>query len=237
MKPPKIFAIALLLCVGPTLVVAQEEPVELDELTVTGVSEALALRAIHVALERKRSDRAEDLDKMVCWYDQITGSRMTQLFCSTNRVLRRTGDFARGQLAETASADAPTGARGVRSWRVDRAELEARLRALGPVDVNEEIVARALSGEPVPDDVPTDEELDRFANAFEEVRQIAADYDPRIAAASGDQRQRLVNESDRLMAERIREAGLSIERYNEVSGMVERFGSIREHVRDRVARR
>ncbi len=214
---------------------ASEEPVELDEIRVTGMSQELGLRAIKAALDTPRSGRAEDLDKMVCWFDKGPGSFMTHLYCATNRVLRDSADFASGAMGGTPKGASPDALARIQHWRVNRGELEARLARFGPSELNQEIVARALQGEPLPENVPSGEELDGFTRALAQVREIGAEFDPRIAAASEVDRGGLIAQSDRLMEEAIREAGLTVERYNEISEIVSRYESLREQVSNGLA--
>ena len=102
---------------------SDEEPVELDEITVQGIDQSLVLRAIQVALERKPSGRAEDLDKMVCWFDKATGSHQTFLYCTTNRVLEQTRAHLQG-------AGAPTGRRGLECPRKPWFRVASRCRTV-----------------------------------------------------------------------------------------------------------
>lgn len=214
-----------------------DEPVELDEIRVTGMSQELGLRAIKVALDTPRSSRSEDLDKMVCWFDKGPGSFMTHLYCATNRVLRDSADFTSGAMGGTPKGASPAALDRIQHWRVNRGELEARLERLGPPELNQEIVARALQGGPLPKNVPSKNELDRFIQALSRVREIGAEYDPRIAEARGEERHALIARSDRLMAEAIEESGLTVDRYNEISGLVSQYESLRTQIRDRIASR
>lgn len=213
------------------------DKVTLDDIEVTGMSHELGMRAIKLALDTPRSSRVEDQDKLVCWFDRVTGSHLTQLYCATNRVLEEAGDFASAALGGPSTAASSSALKKIRSWSVDRTEFEAALAALGPADLNAEIVARAMQGEPLPEGVPGEEELDRFAAAMADVRAISARYDGRIAEARGDERDRLLRESDGLMAQAISDAGLSIDRYNEISELVSRYNSLRLEVRERLAGR
>lgn len=47
----------------------------------------------------------------------------------------------------------------------------------------------------------------------------------------------MIARGDQLMANAIRDAGLSVSRYNEILDLVERLDSLRERVRKRIARR
>lgn len=214
---------------------AQDDTVDLGDFEVTGMSQEMGMRAIKLALDTPRSSRQEDLDKLVCWFDRVTGSHMTQLYCATNGVLEEAGDFAAAALGGPKTAASSSALRQIRSWSVDRVEFEAALERLGPDELNEEILARAMQGEEPPDNVPTGEEIESFATAMAGVRSIAARYDPRIAGADGAKREELVAESDRMMADAIAESGLTVDRYNEISGLVSRYNSLREMVRERLA--
>jgi len=67
------------------------------------------------------------------------------------------------------------------------------------------------------------------------VRVIAREYDPLIVEAGGRERQELIAKSDRLMSRAIVDAGLSIDRYNEISDLVSRYNTLRDYVRERLA--
>lgn len=230
-------AIAVLLTLSLGVAAGKEETVDLGDIEVKGMSQELGMRAIKMALDTPRSSRIEDQHKLVCWFDKRTGSHMTQLYCATNQVLEEAGDFASAALGGPSTAASSSALKKIRSWNVDRVEFEAALEALGPADLNREIVARAMQGEPLPDNVPTAGELDQFTSAMARVRSVAADYDPRIADASGEKRERLLAESDALMAEAIGQSGLTIERYNEISELVSRYNVLRDHVKERLAQR
>lgn len=221
------FCLIMALAAGIDAATAAEEPVELDKITVEGIQQGLVMRAIQVALNTPRSSKREDLDKMVCWFDQRTGSHQTYLYCSTNRALEKTSSYLQG-------AGSPVGIDEIVMYRVNRGELEKNLAALGPVEVNQEIVQRTMAGEKLPDNLPDQAELDSFVEAFAQVRAVSESYDPRINAASGEKRDALIRESDARMIAAIRDAGLTVERYNEISELVSRYANLKEYVRNNV---
>lgn len=237
-SPGFLGAILVCLLAGAGTASAEEsETVELEDIQVTGMSQELGLRTIKMALDAQRSHRLEDRDDLVCWYDKAVGSHLTQLYCATNRTLENAGDFGSSTVGGPATGASSAAQNKIWSWRVNRAEFEAALERLGPAALNEEILGRALKGEELPENVPTQAELERFSQAMAQVREIAGNYDPRIAKASGEERVNLVAESDRMMADAIGGTGLTVDRYNEISDLVSRYDSLREIVRERLAAR
>lgn len=64
-----------------------ETPIVLDDVTVEASRKReLAFRTVEVALERVRSDKAEDADAVVCQKRQRVGSHITKIYCATNRT-------------------------------------------------------------------------------------------------------------------------------------------------------
>lgn len=65
---------------------AEPAPVALDDVKVSAEKRAeIAFRQVQLGLERSRSDRAEDLDLVVCVKGAPTGSHRTVIRCATNR--------------------------------------------------------------------------------------------------------------------------------------------------------
>jgi len=65
----------------------EEAPAELDVVTIEGSRKVeTAYRTVAVALDRVRSDKAEDADVVVCQKRQKIGSHITKVYCATNRT-------------------------------------------------------------------------------------------------------------------------------------------------------
>lgn len=229
MKPAIRITSACLLAL-PFLAQAQDgsqypdqETVELPDLEVMGEKQELALRFIKTGLESDRSNLHEDRNKPYCWFDKATGSHMTYLYCGLNRALNAESRYWESMFTNaTAAAGSLRDRRHVyrSQFPVNRARLEKLVDRLGPSALNEEILARGLRGEAPPDDVPSTEEVDRFARALAQVRAIRD---------GGDRR----NAESRMVAA-IQDAGLTIDRYNQISDLVERYESLREMVKERL---
>jgi hypothetical protein len=65
----------------------EEAPAELDTITIDATRKVeTAYRTVAVALDRVRSDKAEDADVVVCQKRQKIGSHITKVYCATNRT-------------------------------------------------------------------------------------------------------------------------------------------------------
>lgn len=65
----------------------EEAPAELDTITIDATRKVeTAYRTVAVALDRVRSDKAEDADVVVCQKRQKIGSHITKIYCATNRT-------------------------------------------------------------------------------------------------------------------------------------------------------
>lgn len=213
---------------------------ELPDMEVRDRKRELALRLIKSGLDAPRSTKHEHRDRMYCWFDKATGSRLTYLYCASNRALN-----AESRLWQGLFTDGSVAAGTLRDRRhiyrsrfpVNRGEVNEALARLGPSDVNEEIVNQAMHGAPLPENLPDTAEFDGFVAALAQVRRIRAETGAALAGKSPDERRAIVERGDRSMAAAIREAGLSVRRYNQISDLVERFESLRDRVRTRQSSR
>ena len=197
-----------------------EEPLELDEFTVTAerfsFEQETALRMVRQALKTPKSLKREDKDVWVCWYRKPVGTHRTYLECSRN------GDLA-ALKPDRALGFNPLGAPGVggnygtiyRSKRaVNKKIFEAMLENLpGSDDFDQEFVGLALAGQSPPRDIPSEAELDAFTEAFKTVGALEKS-----------------DGSEQEMIQAIEAQDLSIERYNRLVDLVETFQSIENEV-------
>jgi len=198
-----------------------EPPLDLDLISVSGESlsyqQEVTLRIVRQAYNARRSDRAEDIDKLVCWLTRPTGSYFKRLNCARNgdiwavrkapdgRWGRADGLAGYGRIMETT--------RPVNRWK-----LEQTLAALpGSSDFDREFLARVMAGEQPPRDIPNDEELDWFANAWVQVDQLYK---------TGKLEQEQISA--------IEKEGLSLKRYNRIAELVEIYQSVENQVDERV---
>lgn len=224
--------------------------VDLGVMSVEGRKQELALRMVKLAFERSPSNRAEDLDKVVCWVDKKKGSHMNHLFCGTNRARFRMGRAGQASFNELIRTFRPK-AGGPKEpmvappstnnmifmsdQPVTEGQMEAMSKRLGPSSLNYEILKRAAKGHPMPDDLPNQTELDAFLEAFTSVREIRRDFDPRINDAPPADRRRLQEDADQRMIAAIKDAGLTVERYNRISDLTGRYESLRGYLHQQLA--
>lgn len=202
-----------------------EETVELPDLQVIGKKQELALRFVKAGLEADRSLRQEDSDKPYCWFDKPTGSHLNYLYCGLNRSLNASGRHWRDMwVTGVAAAGTLQDRRQIMrsNFPVNRAQMQKIMDRLGPSALNEEILDRGLRGEDPPSDVPSEREVDHFARALAEVQKIRASH-------GGDGA-----EAESRMVAAIRDADLTVERYNRISDLVERYESLQEMVKERL---
>lgn len=84
---------------------------------------------------------------------------------------------------------------------------------------------------------PTDEQLRRYATAVRKVSAIAAEYQPKLQAATTEQERQAVRlEADRRMVDRVEADGMSLDEYNGISRAVQRDPALRKQVEDLVNR-
>jgi len=201
---------------------AEEIPLELDPITVSGQSlsfrQEVALRIVRQAYNAPRSDRQEDIDKWVCWLGRPTGSHFKHLSCARN------GDIWALRPAKVAgSFGVPFGKAGygkvMQTTRtVNRWKLEQALAALpGSSDFDREFLGMVMAGQQPPRDIPADEELDLFANAWVQVEALNKAGTP---------------ENEQITA--IEKAGLSLKRYNRIAELVETYQSVENQVDERI---
>lgn len=202
-----------------------EETVELPDLEVMGTKQELALRFVKAGLEADRSTRHEDRNKPYCWFDKPTGSHLNYLYCGLNRSLNASGRHWRDIFVTNVAAAGTSRDRRqiMRSnFPVNRAQMNQLMDRLGPSALNEEILDRGLRGEEPPDNVPSEGEIERFARALSLIREIREGNDRDPAKAESR------------MVSAIREVDLTVERYNEISDLVEHYESLRDMVKERL---
>lgn len=93
--------------------------------------------------------------------------------------------------------------------------------------------ARAAGGQAAYEtiDSPTDEQLQRYAAAARQVSDVAAEYQPRLQAAQGEQARQAVRvEADQRMVDRVEATGMSVAEYNGISRAVRKDPALRQKV-------
>jgi len=204
---------------------AETDTIELDKIeVVSGISvqEETALRIIRHALDQPRSRKRKDFDKWVCWLNKPVGTHLNHLHCARNGDLWALKPGREGGRISGADLNpAPIGDYGrlmVSSRPVNRSKLNRILGQLnGPEGFDEEFVSLVLKGTHPPRDVPSDEEMDQFAQAWQAVGELE-----------------LQDATEIQQIEAIRSEGLSLERYNRIATLVEEHPSINKAVATRV---
>lgn len=84
---------------------------------------------------------------------------------------------------------------------------------------------------------PSSEQLHRYAAAVKKVSAIAAEYQPKLQAATTEQERQAVRlEADQKMVDRVEADGISLNEYNGISRAVQRDPALRKQVEDLVNR-
>ena len=197
------------------------EPLELEDYEVIGtltLRQEAAFRSLRMAMDQPYSSRREDAGKWRCWFEKPVGSRLNHLHCARIGDLNSpvsveasgVPDIAR-VIPMAAGADGGTlvSKRPMNEGKVRRI-MES---VLGPAVHDEAFVGIARSGQQPPDDVPSADELDRFARAWRNVDELYA------AGADEDQQIRAIEQT-----------GLSLDRFNRIATLVESYPYIHSQV-------
>jgi hypothetical protein len=205
---------------------AQEAPLDLGRLEVVGegfsFEQELHLRLVRQALKGKRSDKREDIDEWLCWYEAEAGSRIKRLKCARNGDLwaLRPVEGAPGQITAGAVGTPGSGYGTVWVANVPMREKkfeQALARLPGDDDFDREFIAMAGQGERPPRDIPSDAELDQFAVAYRKVEELTQH-----------------NATDDQLVAAITAEGLDVARYNRIAELIETYQSLMNEVAKRV---
>src|SRR5690606_21482286 len=83
---------------------------------------------------------------------------------------------------------------------------------------------------------PTEQQIDQYAAAAQQVAMIAAEYQPKLESANNDdQRMQLMQEADEKMVSKVTERGLSVEDYNGISLAIQQDDQLRQQVESRIS--
>lgn len=77
----------------------------------------------------------------------------------------------------------------------------------------------------------TDQQLETYAVAALEVQKINRTYRPMINKAGADEKQKILDKATQEMAEAIRDNGLSVEQYNQITTLVQSNPDLSKEVR------
>lgn len=196
-----------------------EEPLELDEITVIGIQftfeQETALRLVRQALSTHRSHKRKDKDVWTCRFRAPVGARRKHLECARNGDLMAHSLNATYPIFEKdRPANQQFGTIMISQRPVNEKKFRAMLEDLpGSAELDKEFVSMALAGMRPPRNIPSDEELDDFAAAYQAVTELdksGADDDKLMAAIS--------------------EYGLSVNRYNRLVELIETYQSLENEV-------
>jgi len=208
-----------------------EEPYELEEFTVTSeqftLAQETALRWVRQLLKEKKSFKREDRDKWVCWFRKPAGKHRTHLECARNgdlqalqpdSMLTGPGRLDRASIASLVNARSAVNPGYGTIYQSTRPVSKKQFRELldslpGSDDLDREFVARRLAGKDTPRDIPSDAELDAFAEAYGKITELDE---------TGGSEQKLLAA--------IEDAGLTISRYNRMVDLVETYQSLENEV-------
>lgn len=83
---------------------------------------------------------------------------------------------------------------------------------------------------------PTEQQIEQYAGAAQEVALIAAEYQPKLeSATTEEQRVQIMQEADQEMVNKVQEHGLTVEDYNGISLAVQQDVRLREVVERRIS--
>lgn len=83
---------------------------------------------------------------------------------------------------------------------------------------------------------PTEQQIDLYAAAAQQVAMIAAEYQPKLESAqTDDQRMQIMQEADEKMVSQVKKRGLSIEDYNGISLAIQQDAQLRQKVESRIS--
>jgi len=197
------------------ILLESEIPYELDPLSVVSermpVRQEAAYRLMRQALKRERSNSPEKIDELICFFETPIGSRIKYLTCGRNGDLwtREPDPHFPNDLRLRRSV--PGYGKFIVSKRpMNKGKMNGIMSSLsGSAELDVEFASLVLNGETPPQDIPDDEEMERFALAF---------YALEILSESGA--------DDDEMEAAIEAEGLSLKRYNRLIDLVEIFQSL-----------
>lgn len=213
---------------GAEVEAADQEVVDLGRLEVVGqdfsFEQEVQIRLVRQALKNHRSDKREDIDEWVCWYERPTGTRRKHLMCARNGDLwalrpSTMGPPGSGALTQLVNSPSGSSSRGYGTiWRsntaVQKSKFERNLEQLpGSDDFDKEFLAMASLGYRPPRDVPSDEEFDRYAAAYQELGDLQSE-----GAGEARQLQAITNN------------GLTLARYNRITDLITTYQSLMNEV-------
>lgn len=201
---------------------AEEVPLELDPISVEGQAmsyrQEVALRIVRQAYNAPRSERHEDIDNWVCWLSAPTGSHFKHLNCARNGDLwslrpRNVGGKLLAGIPIAGYGKIFTTERPTNRWK-----LEAAMSALpGSSDFDREFLGLVMAGEQPDRDIPDDDELDQFAQAWVRVDKLNK-----------------AGKSEAMQIAAIEKEGLNLKRYNRIAALVETYQSVENQVDERI---
>lgn len=78
---------------------------------------------------------------------------------------------------------------------------------------------------------PNDAQLTQYVSTYKQVAQTAAEYQPRLEAATDDAaRQEIIQEADQRLVGVVKQSGMSLDEYNGISLAIQQDPSLRQRV-------
>lgn len=115
-----------------------EQPYQGEPVTVTEQRSPLenAFREVQIGLDRTRSSRLEDAEKIVCLKQKPTGSNISVINCATNRFWEQIRENSLGGIGGFTGAAGASGAntkKGDRVFTMSLAQYRALEKQFGPL--------------------------------------------------------------------------------------------------------
>jgi glucose/arabinose dehydrogenase len=102
--------------------------------------------------------------------------------------------------------------------------------------------ANAQSAQPAPTTSPSaiapadlsDQKIDAVATALEKVTKVDQDYSQQIAQAPSSDRERIVEEANKVMVKAVTDQGLSVEEYSKIIEVASNDAGLRQKILQRI---
>ena len=221
---PALLICTLFFMTGQAAEVTSESPDEapfaLERLTVNldlslTYDQEVILRIVRQGLKNKRSKLDEDRDVMICWF----GQPKAFLWCARNGDIRAQRLRSRLPNDEELEGWDGYGTFQVTTFPVDRRAFKKTLAELpGSDDFDVEFISMLVAGERPPLEIPTDEELDRFATVWPSIGK---------PKQTGEL-------TDETLTE-IADAGFTENRYQHIARLIETYRSIEAELDSRLS--
>jgi Domain of unknown function (DUF4168) len=190
---------------------------------------AQGVRNAEIGSASERRARLEPTD-IICVFGEPTGQHFTNVMCREYRF--HSDNAIVSSNSERGAGSDVTASRRAFQYRIrERQALAAIAQLPGLPSMNDRLVAEGLAGLPLPQGLPSQDELEQFVRAYRDVNAVSRQFEPLIATATGESLNGLRRQADDGMVRAIEGAGLDWERYNEITEHVSTHPELFEYVR------